>query len=157
MSDHCPQDGGFIGSCGCTHPNHEHSELVKGLLEDAATPRKISVEKADAALSEGFYVTAKDGRTRVGFGRDLKDHIELEAHGEKDIAARKSALLYAMNAVQTTPPVETDHRGIAGRKRYVRMMDDGNAVVVWSDKEGKDADKVFTLRPDRREGRRQGK
>ena len=38
MPDRCPQDGGFIGSCGCTHPNHEHSELVKAVLEDSHDP-----------------------------------------------------------------------------------------------------------------------
>ena len=32
MSEHCPQDGGFIGDAGCTHPNHQHSELVKGIM-----------------------------------------------------------------------------------------------------------------------------
>ena len=40
MSGHCPQDGGFIGDAGCTHPNHQHSEFVKSMLE-AKTPRTV--------------------------------------------------------------------------------------------------------------------
>lgn len=47
MSERCPQDGGFVGECGCTHPNHEHSELVKGLLA-AGSPVIAAAERAAA-------------------------------------------------------------------------------------------------------------
>lgn len=73
MSEHCSQDGGFIGKSGCTHPNHHHSELVKGLLAEKS-PRMISAEDCDAALKEGFYVDSVNGK-RIGFGSSLDRHL----------------------------------------------------------------------------------
>ena len=64
MSGHCPQDGGFIGDAGCTHPNHQHSEFVKSMLE-AKTPRTVSPADCDRALHEGFYVNSADGHTQA--------------------------------------------------------------------------------------------
>ena len=68
MSEHCPQDGGFIGDAGCTHPNHQHSELVKGIM--SGEPAMISPRDATAALNEGFYVKNPEGK-QVGFGKKL--------------------------------------------------------------------------------------
>lgn len=48
MSEHCPQDGGFIGDAGCTHPNHQHSELVRGIMSGKAS--SVSEAEATAAL-----------------------------------------------------------------------------------------------------------
>ena len=56
MSEHCLQDGGFIGDAGCTHPNHQHSDLVKSILSSSSNPHKISASDAESALIEGFYV-----------------------------------------------------------------------------------------------------
>ena len=95
MSGHCPQDGGFIGDAGCTHPNHRHSELVKGLLADK--PHPISPHDCDAALREGFYVNTAFN-TRVGFGPHLDEHIRY--HSIADQNRRKANLLYAI----ATPP-----------------------------------------------------
>ena len=49
MSEHCPQDGGFIGDAGCTHPNHQHSELVKGIMSGKVS----SVSEEDATAANG--------------------------------------------------------------------------------------------------------
>jgi|GEM_PF-1552961 len=144
-AQHCPQDGGFIGKCGCTHRNHEHSELVKGLLMDAQTPHKISVEDADAALEEGFYVTSKEG-VRVGFGTPLKEHIELPSHSVSDQKERKRCLLFALDTVQTTEPEERDHQNRKGRNRYIKMMDAKKAMFVVTDKDG-NADFAKTIIP----------
>ena len=40
MSERCPYDGGFIGDAGCTHPNHRHSDLVRGIV--SGEPKMIS-------------------------------------------------------------------------------------------------------------------
>ncbi len=72
MSGRCPQDGGFIGDAGCSHPNHGHSELVRGLL--ASKPRAISPREADAALREGSFAYARD------FG-DFKMLVLTDEHG----------------------------------------------------------------------------
>lgn len=55
MSGHCPQDGGFIGAAGCTHPRHAHSPLVKRIL-NAKQPTRLEEYQARRALKEGFYV-----------------------------------------------------------------------------------------------------
>ena len=78
MSGHCPQDGGFIGAAGCTHPNHQHSELVKGIIVNAMPRGRlhlISEADAEAALKEVFYVNDPTGK-RVGFGKGLLEHID---------------------------------------------------------------------------------
>ena len=109
MSEHCPQDGGFIGDAGCTHPNHQHSELVKGIIVNAA-PRGyqhlISESDAEAALKEGFYVKNPEGK-QVGFGKKLLEHIDSDtAHSPADAAARKQRLIYAVSTVTHPDKVE---------------------------------------------------
>ena len=52
MSDHCPQDGGFIGDAGCTHQNHQHSELVKKVLASASNPHEMSASDAEQLYEE---------------------------------------------------------------------------------------------------------
>ena len=73
MPNNCPQDGGFIGKSGCTHPNHNHSELVKRIISEE--PKTISTKDAEAALKEGFYVRNPEGK-QVGFGQKLLTHLE---------------------------------------------------------------------------------
>lgn len=156
MPENCPIDGCFIGKCGCTSERHLRSDKTEKLIEESAsaeTLRKITPEEADAALKEGFYVTNSDGG-RTGFGLDLKDHIERTADNQKQINDRKAALLFAMNAVRDTAPTERNHQGRHGRNRYSRLMDDGNAVIVVSDPDGTNIEKVFTVFPSRKEGKR---
>lgn len=150
MSEHCPQDGGFIGDAGCTHPNHEHSELVKSIM--SGSPRMISDVDASAALKEGFYVQNPNGK-RVGFGEDLLKHIEGDtAHGENDIVERKRRLMFAVDTVQHPDKIETNHRNIPGRSAYAKAFDGFGILAITGP--GKDTiDKVYTYFP-RRSGKK---
>ncbi len=134
----CPNDGGFLGEGGCTHPNHEHSPLVKKLLT-ADQPERMSVSDCDTALDEGFTVKSADG-TDTAFGKSLKVH--LDAHTEKDANNRKQCLAYAVDAVKTTQP-ETNHRGIPGRKAYAKSYKDFGIITI-ADKNNT-IDEVFTI------------
>lgn len=145
MSGHCPQDGGFIGDAGCTHPNHQHSELVKGLLE-AKEPREISSAECDAALNEGFYVNNPDG-VRVGFGKRLLDHIN--EHPGNDAEGRKTRLLYAKDTVTAPDRVEKAHKGLEGRTAYLKSFGKFG-IVALSDKDGKNLESIFTIIPKRK-------
>jgi len=147
MPDKCPQDGGFIGESGCTHPNHKHSALTESLMKSPV--KEITPNECDHALKEGFYVDSKDG-SRVGFGKNLKGHIEL-GHSQKDADARKSNLLFAVDTVRTTEPKEAGHRGTKGRKLYTKAYKDFGMLVI-TDAKGKNIDDVHTIFP-RRSGR----
>ena len=137
MSEHCPQDGGFIGDAGCTHPNHQHSDLVKGLLAAAKSPRPISPHECDAALREGFYVNTATGQ-RVGFGHHLDEHIK--HHGMRDQRRRKVNLLYAIATVKggkrgANPqggPGSFAYARNFGNKKFLVLTDDrGNVEDVF--------------------------
>lgn len=143
MNGKCPQDGGFLGEAGCTHPNHRHSALVEGLLS-ANEPREISADDADAALDEGFYV--KSGDRLVGFGSRLKSH--LEAHGAKDAGERKKRLAFAIDTVRSPEKTENNHKSVPGRTVYLKSFD-GFGIVAISDPSGKNLDEVFTVIPKR--------
>ena len=146
MSERCPYDGGFIGDAGCTHPNHRHSDLVRGIV--SGEPKMISAEDATAALEEGFYVSNPDGK-RVGFGKRLLAHIESDtAHGPGDVKARKERLAYAVATVSRPDKVENDHRGLPGRKAYAKSFDDFGILAV-SEPNGEDIELVFTYFPRR--------
>ena len=59
MSEHCPQDGGFIGDAGCTHPNRQHSELVKGIIANAMPRgRWRLISEADAEAAKARFEAA---------------------------------------------------------------------------------------------------
>ena len=77
MSEHCKQDGGFIGDAGCTHPNHQHSELVRGLLA-ASEPRghlhDITPEDFDKVLEKRDQILA--AFKKIGF-----TYISLDLQG----------------------------------------------------------------------------
>ena len=117
MSERCPQDGGFIGECGCTHPNHQHSELVKGIIVNAMPRGRlhlISEADAEAALKEGFYVNDPSGK-RVGFGHGLLEHIDNDPnHAPEDAKARKQRLIYAVQTVTHPDKTEKNHRRFPG-------------------------------------------
>ena len=151
MSEHCPQDGGFIGDAGCTHPNHQHSELVQGIIVNAE-PRGhlhlISEEDANAALKEGFYVTNPEGK-RVGFGKKLLDHIDGDtSHSSADAAARKQRLIYAVATVTHPDKVEKNHRSIPGRTAYAKAFDDFGILAI-TEPESDTIANVFTYFPRR--------
>ena len=144
MSERCPQDGGFIGDAGCTHPNHRHSELVRGIV--SGEPKTIRAEDAAAALEEGFYVSNPDGK-RVGFGKRLLAHIE-SRESAKDADARKERLAFAVATVMRPDKVETGHKGLAGRTAYAKAFD-GFGVLAVSDAEGGGIEAVFNIIPKR--------
>ena len=151
MSEHCPQDGGFIGDAGCTHPNHQHSELVRGIVANAA-PRGhlhlISEADAEAALKEGFYVKNKEGKL-VGFGKKLLDHIDSDVlHSKADAAARKQRLIYAVQTVTHPDKVEKNHRSIPGRTAYAKAFDDFGILAI-TEPQSDTIEHVFTFFPRR--------
>ena len=151
MSEHCPQDGGFIGDAGCTHPNHQHSELVKGLLA-AETPHMITPADCEAALREGFYVTNPEGN-RVGFGEKLLAHIESDPnHAPEDATQRKRRLVFAIHTVEHPDKVEKNHRSIPGRTAYAKAFDDFGILAI-TEPESDTIANVFTYFP-RREARK---
>lgn len=142
MSGHCPQDGGFMGDAGCTHPNHQHSEFVKSILE-AKTPRTVSPADCDRALREGFYVNSADGK-RVGFGRQLAEHMA--HHNPADKARRRSHLLYAVSTVKSGRKAPNP-KGGPGSSAYAKRF--GNMkVLVLTDSHGQVED-VFNIIPKR--------
>lgn len=139
MSGRCPQDGGFIGNAGCTHPNHQHSELVKGLL--SSKPRTISPADCDAALREGFYVNTAFN-SRVGFGAQLAEHID--HHNPADQRRRKINLLYAIATVKGGKRGRNP-KGGPGSFAYARNID-GRKFLVLTDEHGIVED-VFDIIP----------
>lgn len=139
-SKHCPQDGGWIGDAGCTHPNHEHSALVKRLLA-TKTPRPIDPRDCDAALREGFYVNTKTGE-RVGFGPQLAEH--LGHHGKADQRRRKRLLPYAIKTV-TSGKRKPNPKGGKGSWGYAKRFEkDGFGLLVLTDEHGNVED-VFDI------------
>mgnify|MGYP006903484910 CR=1 FL=1 len=145
MSAHCPQDGGFVGAAGCTHPRRAHSPLVKKIL--AGKIKEISAEEADAALSEGFYVDGANGR-RIGFGKPLKRHLERDHQNAKDIVARKTALLQAVETVKHPDCVEWQYKRIRGRTAYAKAFSDRGILAI-TDREGENIECVFNIIPKR--------
>ena len=147
MSEHCPQDGGFIGDAGCTHPNHQHSELVKSILA-SASPHLISEADAEAALNEGFYVPDPSGK-RVGFGKGLLDHIDNDPnHSPEDAKARKQRLVYAVATVTHPDKIENNHRSIPGRTAYAKAFTDFGILAI-TEPESDTIARVFTYFPRR--------
>lgn len=152
MSKQCPQDGGFVGDSGCTHPNHEHSALVKRLTADGE-PKMVTPDEATAALKEGFYVAAPDGK-RIGFGESLLKHIEGDAnHGENDIVERKRRLMFAVKTIQQPDRVERNHRAIPGRSAYAKAFDGFGILAITGPGEGT-IERVYTYFPRRSERKR---
>lgn len=146
MSEHCPQDGGFIGDAGCTHPNHQHSELVNGII--SGEPKLISTYDAEEALKEGFYVDNPNG-VRVGFGKRLLEHIEGDPnHAPSDADERKKRLMFAVKTVTNPDKMEKNHRSIPGRTAYAKAFDDFGILAI-TDPESNVIAKVFTYFPRR--------
>lgn len=147
MSDRCPQDGGFIGDAGCTHPNHAHSERVKKIVDGAKSgkPAMIRSEDATAALEEGFYVENPNGK-RVGFGKRLLEHIG--AHDSADANARLARLQFAVATVASPSKVEKNHRGIEGRTAYTKSFKDFGMLVI-TGTESENVEYAFTIVPKR--------
>lgn len=151
MSGRCPQDGGFIGEAGCTHPNHRHSDLVRGLLE--GEPKTISTKDAESALHEGFYVRNPEGGM-VGFGERLLSHL-VGSHLKGDADARKTRLMFAVKAVASPDRVERGHKGRECRTLYAKAFDRFGMLVVTEP--GKNTvEEVFTIFPNRKGRERKG-
>ena len=151
MSEHCPQDGGFIGEAGCTHPNHQHSELVKGIIANAS-PRGhlhlISETDAESALNEGFYVPDPSGK-QVGFGKGLLEHIDNDPnHSPGDAIARKQRLVYAVATVTHPDKIENNHRSIPWRTAYAKAFTDFGILAI-TEPESDTIARVFTYFPRR--------
>lgn len=145
MTLKCPNDGGFIGEAGCTHPNHEHSKLVNEII-NAEKPYFIDPEEADKALNEGFYVQNQEGKN-VGFGKNLLKHIE--SHDSKDAIARKKRLLFAIQTVKTADIIENNHKDIPGRTAYMKAFENFGMICI-TDKSD-NIEYTFTIIPKRKE------
>lgn len=153
MSEHCPQDGGFIGECGCTHPNHQHSDRVKQILDADAAPTEITVADFDAAIAEGFYVDSPSGR--VGFGSRILNDWNNGKHTKKDIENRKKRLAFAVAAVRDPDATDNDHHGYKGRIAYTKAFDEIGIVVI-SDPTDHNYAATFTYIP-KRKGKKSAK
>lgn len=151
MSTHCPQDGGFIGESGCTHPNHQHSLLVQRIVSD--NPKTISTKEAEAALKEGFYVKNPEGNS-VGFGQRLLAHLEAD-HLKSDSDARKTRLMFAVKTVTNPDKVEKNHRNLAGRTLYTKSFDKFGIIAI-SEKDSDTVEQIFTIVPNRKGKKRNG-
>lgn len=144
MSDRCPQDGGFIGDAGCTHPNHQHSELVRGIM--SGEPKMLAPRDAVTALNEGFYVKNPEGN-RVGFGKKLLAHIE--SHDDGDANERKRRLMFAVRAVTNPDKVEKNHRGFDGRTLYTKAFTQFGMLAI-TEKDSDTIEYAFTIVPNRK-------
>jgi len=147
MSAHCPQDGGFIGAAGCTHPRHAHSPLVKKILA-TKHPEKLEAYLSRRALKEGFYADDPAG-ARIGFGTRLLDHIESVEHHPHDIDSRLKHLEFAVDAVRRPDAVEHDHRAIPGRTAYAKAFRNFGMLVI-ADTETGTVKQAFTFVPNRK-------
>ena len=148
MTKKCPQDGGFIGDAGCTHPNHQHSELVKKVISSSTNPSMMSEADATSALTEGFYVSDPSGK-RLGFGKGLLNHIDNDPnHAPGDAKARKERLQFAVATVTHPDRKETNHRMIPGRTAYTKAFKDFGIIAI-TEKESDAIAKVFTYFPRR--------
>ena len=145
MSNNCPQDGGFVGASGCTHPNHNHSELVKRIISEE--PKTISTKDAEAALKEGFYVRNPEGK-QVGFGQKLLTHLEAH-HLEGDSNARKTRLMFAVKTVTNPDKIEKNHRNLAGRTLYSKSFEKFGIIAI-SEKGSDTVEQIFTIVPNRK-------
>jgi hypothetical protein len=147
MSEHCTQDGGFIGQSGCTHPNHQHSDLVKSLLGEEL-PRMITSPECDIALKEGFFVQGANGK-RIGFGLSLDRHLNQDhVSTPKDIENRKKRLMYAVFTVKNPDKIEHSHKGIVGRTAYIKSFD-SFGIMALTDEGGENIEYVFNIIPKR--------
>ena len=145
MPNNCPRDGGFIGKSGCTHPNHNHSELVTRIISEE--PKTISTKDAESALKEGFYVRNPEGK-QVGFGQKLLTHLEAH-HLEGDSNARKTRLMFAVKTVTNPDKIEKNHRNLAGRTLYSKSFEKFGIIAI-SEKGSDTVEQIFTIVPNRK-------
>ena len=122
MTKKCPQDGGFIGDAGCTHPNHQHSELVKKVISSSANPSMMSETDATDALTEGFYVSDPSGK-RLGFGnRQRPQSCAKRRKGEKGTPSVCRRDSYSSGQERDEPSYDPRkdglHKGIQGFRNY---------------------------------------
>ncbi len=148
MPGRCPQDGGFIGQSGCTHPNHNHSELVTQLLAAAKDPRPMDAATAELALKEGFYVGTRTAGVRIGFGEKLLAHTD--DHSARKAEERKVLLQYAIKTARAGNR-KPNAKGGPGSWSYAMSFDDFG-MLVCTDRNG-DVEDTFTFFPDEKKAR----
>lgn len=141
----CPQDGGFVGDDGCTHPNHIRRNLQNKVAKWAQNPSRMDPEEARKAIETGFEVTDSGGLVFT-FGENLKRH--LDEHSEQDRSGRYSRLQYAVAAVNS-PIREANHRNFPGRIACCQVIDPKHIVVLLADRSG-EAVTAFDIIPGRK-------
>lgn len=158
-AQHCELDGGWIGDAGCTHPNHPHSALVNRIIDAAKNKKPIAISPSDAeaALKEGFYVDAGNGK-RIGFGKSLlkhfnEDHDLTDEEEANDIKNRKRLLMFAVDTVMHPTKVSLNEEGYVGRKAYIKPFNTFGIKAISNEEEDK-IEYVFTYRPAKSERKR---
>jgi phage gp29-like protein len=109
-------------------------ETVKNFL---ANPPDIMTEgEVDSILTTGFDDTDADGN-KVKYGELLRDHINRDAHSEKDRIARKKRFGIAVKVVRAAKPQpsknplkpnERVYMGLYNGKAYIAVADEHNEI-----------------------------
>jgi hypothetical protein len=109
-------------------------ETVKNFL--ANPPDRMSEGEVDSILTTGFDDTDADGN-KVKYGELLRDHINRDAHSEKDRIARKKRFGIAVKVVRGAKPQpsknplkpnERVYMGLYNGKAYIAVADEHNEI-----------------------------
>lgn len=109
-------------------------ETVKNFL--ANPPDKMTEGEVDSILTTGFDDTDADGN-KVKYGELLRDHINRDAHSEKDRIARKKRFGIAVKVVRAAKPQpsknplkpnERVYMGLYNGKAYIAVADEHNEI-----------------------------
>lgn len=109
-------------------------ETVKNFL--ANPPDRMTEGEVDSILTTGFDDTDADGN-KVKYGELLRDHINRDAHSEKDRIARKKRFGIAVKVVRTSKPQpsknplkpnERVYMGLYNGKAYIAVADEHNEI-----------------------------
>jgi hypothetical protein len=109
-------------------------ETVKNFL--ANPPDRMTEGEVDSILTTGFDDTDADGN-KVKYGELLRDHINRDAHSEKDRIARKKRFGIAVKVVRGAKPQpsknplkpnERVYMGLYNGKAYIAVADEHNEI-----------------------------
>lgn len=137
-SDANGQFDGGNGYAGDTNTRKEHKPATTDQVSafQKNLPDKISAEDCDALLTAGF--TDKDGDGNdVKYGALLRDHIDGNSHGPKDVKKRKERLGIAVRMVRESKPVPSNdpekpnervYMGHVKGKAYIAVADEHNEI-----------------------------
>lgn len=109
-------------------------ETVKNFL--ANPPDRMTEGEVDSILTTGFDDTDADGN-KVKYGELLRDHINRDAHSEKDRIARKKRFGIAVKVVRAAKPQpsknplkpnERVYMGLYNGKAYIAVADEHNEI-----------------------------